>query len=52
MPFPSRDLSLNSLGLVPVNILARSPTAAVLFPDLLLVLFFICRICLFAFYAN
>lgn len=39
MPFPSRDLSLNSLGLVPVNILARSPTAAVLFPDLLLALF-------------
>lgn len=39
MPFPSRDLSLNSLGLVPVNILTRSPTVAVLFPDLLRALF-------------
>lgn len=47
MPFPSRDLSLNSLGLVPVNILTRSPTTTVLFLDLLFTLFFFIRsICL------
>lgn len=39
MPFLSRDLSLNSLVLLPVNI-PGSPAAAVLFVNFLRALFF------------